>query len=422
MTIFAQRKTMTMKKRILSELPDYLTIMFGVMVYSFAAAFFILPYKLSSGGVTGIGLLIFYATGLEVQNTVLAINTVLLIIAIKELGFKFCVKTIFATLSLSFFLWLAQRAYEWAGSPMPVGDEMFMACMIAAVFQGLGLAICFRAGGSTGGTDIVAAIVNKYRNMSLGTVIMIIDIVIISCCYFVFHDIQRVVFGYVLLIVASFTIDYLMTRSQQSVEFKIYSRNPQPIADALTESSHGVTILNGMGNYTKSERKVIITVVHRSERQYIFRLIMSIDPYAFVTMGNVSGVWGEGFDTMKVSKKNSPQPHIIVLATNQENELDEARALFGEGYEVRSLSGIGCDVNNPLNLDIQSHDAGLRARCIKYYYGYDCLAAGSTEDGASEVVLAMGKAAADDTQIYRFGTLAEVKAFLDATKNKKPKK
>lgn len=410
-----------MKRRLFSELSDYLTITLGVIIYSFAAAFFILPYELTSGGVAGIGMLVFYSTGIEVQYTVLAINTVLLIIAIKELGLKFCLKTIYATLALSFFLWLAQRVYEFAGSPMPVGDEMFMACIIAAIFQGLGLMICFHAGGSTGGTDIVAAVVNKYRNMSLGTVIMIIDIMIISSGYFVFHDIQRVVFGYVLLIVASLTIDYLMSRSQQSVEFKIYSRNPQPIADALTTSSHGVTILTGMGNYTKSERKVIITVAHRSERSYISHLIMSIDPYAFVTMANVSGVWGEGFDTIKMGKKASSQPRIIVLATNHEDELSAARSLFGVGYEVRSLSDIGCDVNNPLNLDIQSHDAELRARCVKYYYGYDCIAI-DCEGNEGGVVLAMGKAAADDTQIYRFAALPEVKAFMDAMKAKKPKK
>ncbi len=406
-----------MKLKHSAEIIDYLTITLGVSIYALFLAFTILPYKLTSGGVAGIGALVFYATGFEVQNTFFIINVVLLIAAIKELGWKFCLKTIYATGTLTLAIWVAQRIYEWAGSPMLVGDELFLATILAAIGTGTGLSICFMAGGSTGGTDIIAAIVNKYRNMSIGRVIMIVDIAIISSCYLVFHDIQRVVFGYVLLVIASLTIDYWLNRSHQSVEFKIYSRNPYPIAEAITNSGRGVTILNGMGYYTKSERKVLISVVNRRERIILFRLIKSIDPYAFVTMGPVSGVWGEGFDHIESSDKSGKgAQHVLVMATQDEAQLTEARQTFGDNFEIRSLQEIGCDLEHPINRNIVSDDAVLRARTVKYFYGYDCITIDSQSQGGAEdqpVILITGKAAAKEYGMQRFKTLGEAKAYLD---------
>ena len=177
-----------MKSKYTAVLIDYLTITMGVCLYAMTLAFCVLPYKLTSGGVAGIGTLVFYATGFEVQNTYIIINVALLGAAIIELGWRFCIKTIYATFSLTFAIWAAQRIFEMVDKPLLFGDELFMACIISAIGTGSGLALCFLAGGSTGGTDIIAAIVNKYRNMSIGKVIMIVDIAIISSCYFVFHD------------------------------------------------------------------------------------------------------------------------------------------------------------------------------------------------------------------------------------------
>lgn len=405
-----------MKLKHSADIIDYLTITLGVLVYAMVLAFTILPYKLTSGGVAGIGTLVFYATGFEVQNTFFIINVALLIAAVKELGWKFCLKTIYATGALTVAIWFAQRVYEWAGSPMIVGDELFLATILAAIGTGTGLAICFMAGGSTGGTDIIAAIINKYRNMSIGRVIMVVDIAIISCCYFVFHDIQRVMFGYVLLVIASLTLDYWLNRSHQSVEFKIYSRNPNPIAEAIINSGRGVTMLNGMGYYTKSERKVLISVVNRRERIILFRLIKSIDPYAFVTMGNVSGVWGEGFDRIESSDKGGKSTrHVLVMATQDEEQLLEARRAFGDEFEIRSLQEIGCDVEHPINKNIVSEDAVLRARTVKYFYGYDCITVDQQsggEDDHQPIILITGKAAAKEYGMHRFATYAEAKTFF----------
>lgn len=391
---------MIFKSKYTQEILDYLTMTAGVMAYAFTLAFCILPYKLTSGGVAGIGTLVFYSTGLEVQNTVFVINALLLVAAVKELGWRFCIKTIYATLGLTLSIWFAQRVYEMVGRPMIVGDELFMACIMSALGSGFGLSLCFMAGGSTGGTDIVAAIVNKYRNISLGKVIMLVDIAIISSCYLVFHDIRRVVFGYVLLIVASLTLDYLLSRSHQSVEFKIYSRNPYPIAEAITKNGWGVTVLDGMGYYTRSERKVLVSVVTRSERPLMFRLIRSIDPYAFVTMGNVSGVYGEGFDAIENGgKQKGHTPRVVVMLTDSAQQLDDARHQLGDAYEVRTLSDIGCNIEHPLHPDILSSDPLIRARAVKYYYGYDCLV---VDPDTRQLSVVTGKAATDNLQVCSY--------------------
>lgn len=408
-----------MFEQIKNKATDYLYITCGVSLYALGVAFFLLPYKLTTGGVAGIGTIIFYISGFEVQNTYLLINALLLVFAIKELGWRFCVKTIYAVLSLSFLLWLTQRLYNLAGNPMVVGDELLLACLIGAILEGAGLSLCFMAGGSTGGTDIIAAVINKYRNVSLGTVIMLLDVIIISSCYFVFYDIQRVIFGFVILIVSSLTLDYLITRNKQAVEFKIYSRNPYAIANAIINSGRGVTILDGIGFYTKSERKVIISVVRRQEQVMWFRMIKSIDPFAFVTMANVSGVWGEGFDKIKVKDSNNKSKgRVLVVATDNLEEIEEARIIFGNGYDIRSLKDVGCDVENPVNSDIQSNNAVLRARFVKQFYGFDCIAKGTTLNDTKQTIFALvtGDAVAQEFIVNKFVTVEEVKEYLDNDK------
>lgn len=401
-----------------TDIFDYLYITLGTILYSISVACFLLPYKLTTGGVAGIGTLIYYVTGFEVQNTYLLVNLLLLGLAVKELGWKFCIKTIYAVLALTLNLWLAQRVFEWCGSPALVGKELFMACLLGAIFEGMGLGLCFMAGGSTGGTDIIAAIVNKYRNVSLGTMIMLLDIFIISSCYFVFHDVQRVVFGFVLLIVSSFTLDYIVSRSRQAVEFKIYSRNPYAIANAILKTGHGVTIMDGMGYYTRSERKVIVSVVRKREQIIWLRMIKAIDPYAFVTMGNVSGVWGEGFDVMKVKDKaNALKRKVIVFATDNDDDVEEARVVFGSSYDIRSLQDIGCNTDKPVNTDILSPNAVLKARFIKNFYGFDSIASGTTLNDSHSTIFASATSEGNvECVVNKFGTIEEVKAFFDKKK------
>lgn len=365
-----------MKTSIAREIKDYLLISLGVFIYAVGVTYFMLPYELTTGGLTGVSVIIYYASGLEIQYTYFFFNAMLLLLAIKILGFKFCIRTIYCVVFMTFVLWALQRM---ATNPMThklpqlAGNQSFMACVLGGCLEGIGLAFCFSNNGSTGGTDIIAAIVNKYRSVSLGQVLMICDIFIISSCYFVFHDWEKIVFGFVLLIISNSTLDYVMSRNNQSVQFMIFSRNHGKIADAINATGRGVTVLDGMGWYTKTERKVVVTLVKKRESLNIFRTIKAIDPYAFVSMGNVAGVYGDGFDEIKVRNMQKGKT-TLVFASNSENKLREVREILGDKFDIRSLADIGCNVDIPETADTLKGNALLKAQYVKKYYGFDCFA------------------------------------------------
>ena len=322
------------------ELKDYFFITLGVSIYALGVNIFMLPYGLTTGGVIGIATIIFYVTEWNVNTTYFIINVCLLIVAVKTLGLKFCLKTIYGVLSMTYILGLFQGLIADVDAsghlvfPRLLGDETLMACVLGGITDGIGLYLCFANNGSTGGTDIIAAIVNKYKQMSLGTVILACDIIIISSCYPVFHDWFRVIFGFVLLFICSFTLDFCLNKTNQSVQFLIFSRNPQKIADAIVKTGRGVTMLDGEGWYTHSERKVLLSIVRKNEQMYIQRLIKSIDPFAFVSLSNANSVWGEGFDQMKVkAEKQQKDKRTLVFATNSTHKLNEARAILSHNRQ-----------------------------------------------------------------------------------------
>ncbi len=286
------------------ESKDYIMITFGLILYSLGWTCFLLPYQITTGGVTGISAIIYYATGIEIQVSYFFINAVFLIFALKILGFKFCIKTIYAVFAMTFFLWLFQEMMkDDAGKfVLLIGEgQDFMGCVLGSCMCGIGIAVVFLNNGSTGGTDIIAAIVNKYRDVTFGRMIMYCDIIIISSCYFIFHDWRRVVFGFATLIIMSFIMDYVINSARQSVQFLIFSKKYDEIAEAVTHNLHrGVTILDGTGWYSKQPVKVIVILAKRSQSVNIFRLVKDIDPNAFVSQSNVVGVYGEGFDRIKV--------------------------------------------------------------------------------------------------------------------------
>ena len=300
-------------KLILKEVGDYVGITLGLLLYTFGFTFFLMPYEIVTGGVSGIGAIVYYATRFPINYTYFLINGLLLIVGLKILGWKFLTKTIYAILVLTLLLGLAQQIIprDAEGNFVRIlGDgQEFMSLVIGCMMTGTALAVVFLNNGSTGGTDIIAASVNKFRNVSLGTVLTFVDLVIIGSCLFIpqFGDtldrIHKIVFGFCTMVIENFMLDYVMNRRRQSVQFFIFSAKWQEIANALgTKTDHGVTILDGHGWYTGHERKVICLLARKSESTYIFRLIKMIDPNAFVSQSAVIGVYGEGFDEMKVSK------------------------------------------------------------------------------------------------------------------------
>lgn len=296
---------------IKSEVKDYLGITLALILYSFGFTFFLMPYEIVTGGVAGIAAIVYYATGFPNSYTYFLINAALLGMALKILGVKFLMKTIFATLMLSFLLWFMKEI-----APMDENGQMvkilgegqdFMSLMIGCLMTGSALGLTFLFNGSTGGTDIIAASINKYRDISLGTILIFVDFLIIGSCLFVpqfgtfLQRMTMVTFGFCTMIIESFMLDYIMNRQRQSVQFMIFSKHYEDIARAISEQTdHTMTILDGSGWYSGKEMKVIVLLAKKSESVMIFRIIKMIDPKAFVSQSAVIGVYGEGFDKIKI--------------------------------------------------------------------------------------------------------------------------
>jgi uncharacterized membrane-anchored protein YitT (DUF2179 family) len=296
-----------LNSKIGRELKDYVAITLGIMCYALGWAAFLLPYQISTGGVTGISALIYYVTGIEIQVSYFVINAIFMVFALRILGLKFCIKTLYAIPALTFFLWLFQVLLKDDAGNLPLllgpGQE-FMALVIGACMTGFGIGFVFIYNGSTGGTDILAWIINKYKDVSLGRLIMYGDIIIISSCYLVFHDWKRVLFGFCVLFIMSVVIDYVVNSNRQSVQFLIFSRKHEEIAETITkELRRGVTLLDGTGWYSKQSIKVVVILAKKNQANEIFRLVRDIDENAFISQSNVVGVYGEGFDKLKVKKK-----------------------------------------------------------------------------------------------------------------------
>ena len=296
---------------IKSEVKDYLGITLALILYSFGFTFFLMPYEIVTGGVAGIAAIVYYATGFPNSYTYFLINAALLGMALKILGVKFLMKTIFATLMLSFLLWFMKdiAPVDENGQMVKILGEGqdFTSLMIGCLMTGSALGLTFLFNGSTGGTDIIAASINKYRDISLGTILIFVDFLIIGSCLFVpqfgtfLQRMTMVTFGFCTMIIENFMLDYIMNRQRQSVQFMIFSKHHEDIARAISEQTdHTMTILDGSGWYSGKEMKVIVLLAKKSESVMIFRIIKMIDPKAFVSQSAVIGVYGEGFDKIKI--------------------------------------------------------------------------------------------------------------------------
>ena len=285
--------------KIYNPSKDYILILLGTLLYGFSFNGFILSNQIVTGGLSGVCALIFFATKgfIPVSLSYFTINIVLLLIALKVLGFKFLIKTIFGVFSLSGSLWLFEQLLH--GQPI-LHNQPFMSIVIGAFLCGIGLGLVFTAGGSTGGTDILAAIVNKYKNVSMGTALLMFDFVIISSSYMLFQNVDKIVFGFVEMVVGNYTVDMILNSNRRSVQFLIFSQKYDEIAQhIINDLGRGCTIIDGSGGYSQKPVKVIILLVKKSESIAIFRMVKQIDHQAFISQSLVQGVYGEGFDKIK---------------------------------------------------------------------------------------------------------------------------
>ncbi|MCC8145774.1 MAG: YitT family protein [Bacteroidales bacterium] len=281
---------------IIQETKDYFFILIGLFLYAFGWTGFFLPSGITTGGVTGIAAIIYFASDIPVGISYFCINAVLLLLSIKVFGFKFSVKTIINVFILTFLLSYFQTIFK---EPL-VKNEPFMNCILGGVLCGTGVGLVFNFKGSTGGTDILALIINKYRNISVGKSMLLCDVLIISSSYLIFESIEKIVYGLVAMAVVSYTIDLVLNGARQSVQFFIFSEKYAEIADTIMEEvDRGCTILDGTGWYTKKAVKVVVVMAKKTESVHIFRIVNRIDPKAFISQASVRGVYGEGFDQIK---------------------------------------------------------------------------------------------------------------------------
>jgi len=289
-----------MPKRYLKEFywKDYVLITLGLTIYAVGLIGFIKPGGIVTGGLAGVALLVEYATNgtIPLQYTYFIVNCCLLIVALKILGVKFLTKTIFGVVVLTGLLSVCQIILK---HPIITGEPILSA-VIGAMMCGAGIGLVFSANGSTGGTDIIVAIINKYKNISFGRGMMLCDFTIICCSYFLFHDYHKIIIGLIVMGVMTYSIDMIINGFRQSVQFFIFSEKYETISKAInTELHRGCTLLDGTGAYTGKPVKVIVVLAKRTESVQMFRLIKSIDEKAFISQSNVRGVYGEGFDQIR---------------------------------------------------------------------------------------------------------------------------
>lgn len=292
-------KNIVEKRAFMIMMKDYLFIFFGVMLYSIGFNAFILPEKFVMGGVSGIASILFYAFGWTPGVSIWLINAGLLAVAFSALTRQFTIRTVIGVTMLSSLI----TFFQWVFAMFPVvtpGEDRFMHLVIGAMLGGAGLGLVFSHNGSTGGTDIVVALINKHSTMSIGRALQLVDIAVICTSYFLFHSFEVIVYGVVYTLIASTMLDYVVNGSRQTVQFMIISKRYDVIADAINKEMHrGVTILNGEGWYSKKPVEVVMVLSRKYESQYVFNIIKSIDPNAMVSQTFCQGVFGEGFDKIK---------------------------------------------------------------------------------------------------------------------------
>ena len=302
-------------KEFLNDVKDYVMIFFGLCCYCFGYSAFVLPEKVVTGGVTGLASLFYFGLGWNVAITYYAINAILLAIAFKAVGKTFVIRTIIGATIATILLGVLTPIFT---KPI-VEQQTFMNVIIGAVLCGIGLGIVFTHNGSSAGTDIIAAMVNKHSNISFGRTLIYIDLLIIGSSWFIFHTVDKIVYGLIFMFICSIAADMVIDSSRQSVQFMIFSKKWKEIANAITKETHrGCTVLHGTGWYTQAETTVLLVMARNYESMHIFRIIKAIDPDAFVSQAKVKGVYGEGFDHVKVNLKKQEAEQIAAEAAVSE--------------------------------------------------------------------------------------------------------
>ena len=303
-----------LKNNILSLVKEYALVSVGVLAYALGWTIFLLPNNLVGGGVSGFASILMYATGIPMGITYFVLNILLLIIGTKILGTGFGGKTIYAIFATSLLLSVmpnlipAEFIHDFA-----ISNGKMICTLLGGVIAGVGIGLTMSQGGSTGGTDIIALGWCKFHPASPGRVILIIDIGIIASSLLfpsytesgellpLVDKLAVVVYGLILVTVSGYAVDLYLSGSKQSVQAFIFTKKVTEMADAIAfDMKRGVTVIPAKGWYSKEEKQVIMVVTRKADLNLLLRFVKAIDPDAFLSVSTVMGVYGQGFDTIKV--------------------------------------------------------------------------------------------------------------------------
>lgn len=289
------------KSRFLSVLWDYTIVTFGTLLYCLGWTSFLIPGGIASGGGTGLCTIIYFATGIPVAYSFFVLNVILLIIGFLILGKAFGFKTIYVII-LSTVLFDVLPKFEFL--VVTFQDRLFTA-IIGGMVEAIGIGIVLTRGGSTGGTDILAMVVNKYWPVSPGKVYLFADLFIIASVLLIpDKTVNDMVYGYVTMVTFSFTVDWVLLGNKSTVQIFIISSKYQEIADTIVrDMKRGVTALDSTGWYSGKEGKVLLVMCRKHEYNNIVGMVKMVDPKAFISVSSASGVYGEGFDEVRTGIK-----------------------------------------------------------------------------------------------------------------------
>ncbi len=295
---------------------DVLTVVSGLVLYIIAFSLFIYPQRITTGGLTGLCNIITIVTGMPIDIPYNVINISLLFVTFIVLDKNFLLKTLIGVSILAIMMPIATR---WA-VPDPdvadawklvvLADQPVVALIIGSLLIGLGLGLVFSVNGCTGGTDVIVAIISKYKNMSFGRIFMMVDGSIVIFSFFANAYLAKntvpldkafelLIYSIIQVMMVSMALDWYIRSNKQSVQFMIFSPKYKEINEAITKKlNRGCTIINGAGGYTGEERKILMVVTRRRNNAMISKVVQEIDPNAFMSQAEVRGVYGQGFDSI----------------------------------------------------------------------------------------------------------------------------
>ena len=278
------------KQKTFREFKEFLYITLTTAVGSFGWCAFLLPHKIPIGGISGLASVIFWGIDIPIEYTYFILNIILLLVALKVLGWRFCIRTIYTVFIFATLLTLFQRIFS-AAPLLPTNP--FLSCIIGGILMGFGMGVALQYNASTGGSDVIAAMIHKYRNVSLGKIILSCDLVIITSSYLALHNWENVIYGFVVLFVMTFVVDYVANGMNGSVQFFIVSDKWEEIGHKINNKvQRGCTVIDAHGFYTGKTVGMLFIIARRSESHSIYETVDEIDPPGIrVTKHSERSLW-----------------------------------------------------------------------------------------------------------------------------------